>query len=391
MNLFVGLKIKMWEYDSTPITTMTLVAETGLDIDQRTFYLLVPITYLSAFSNPNKPLCDVKGGVLSAVLGKQRRGLPGKPFKNNVVVSLSMGVKNLGLKVGGNTIQMIGAKSLEMAHEGVYIIIQYVDYIQRHLDRMHEDPERLKRTVDWILEATRVTQDGEDLVFPPEGYHARQPFTFPPGVDEMLARWMLPMISEFSHHSKYKRFLEHIQTIKHVNLTGSEISKEYKLFVCMINRNFTLPFQIHRKRLYDIFYNLEGWNPIYDSTYSSSVRLRVKAASKRRKNGEGYVTFSVFSTGAVALSGSDNNECREVFNAFKEIILLHRDEIALKTRHQLPERKVQFYPAIPFKEPYCLEGLLRGLSEQKTVKDVHNVDEADFELDSEDDSDFEAE
>jgi hypothetical protein len=376
-------------YSELGITTITSVALLDGEVNIDNLFYLLPITYLNLKKACYKklPVCNILGAIISARYKGCFRGLPKnqKPFKNAIMIDLSMGNKNVAMKLSKTKIQLCGSTSRDMATFAGKIIVHYVLQIQKLLDRMYEDKVRTKRTMEWVLSQTRrpMMVDGVDVVAlkPPEGYHACQPYLFPEGVDDTLARWFIPMMSDYHFHHQYEMHLtSYMFTIQRVmvprsvanlpsdvafatsGVTTSDTALVESLYpsgirslipqgvkISMQNHNYSMGFSVHRRRLYDLFRRLDGWYAIYDSTWHTSVKIIKQSYLQKIKVKEGeddeffdqFHTWLIFSTGSVTQSGPHVTEIGEFYTEFNRIVNEHRDEVELKTRVRGYEQKVK--------------------------------------------------
>lgn len=351
-------------YEYLPITTLTSVANLEGEIENDNLFYLLPITYFSYIVDSNKiPTCDIKGAILSVRYKKMNRGFPkDKCFKNSIMIDLSMGFKNVSLKLSNKKVQLCGATSEIMSEEAGRIIIAYVKRIQELLDLMHSNLTQTKRTMDWVIQNTEkiIVHQGKKAVicYPPENFDVYKPFPFPKEINDTLARWFIPMMSDYVLHEDYKLHLKYLLTIKRVIIT--EDVQMLPMEIKMKNSNYKIPFMIHRQKLYNLFKNIGNWIAIYDSTWDTSVKLlRISNAQKSKiinleeKFLDQYHTFIIFSTGSVTQSGPNPSEIGTIYEEFRTIISENKEKIKMNTAKifsstiKIPRRKLYFRRSAP--------------------------------------------
>lgn len=383
-------------YDKLPTTTLTSVTLLQGEVENWNLYYLFPITYFRLKKSFYKkaPTCNTEGAILSVRYMHSNRGFPKDScFKNSIILDISMGNKNVSVKLSDKKIQLCGATSEEMSIKASKILVNYILKIQELLDLFHKDLNETKLTVDWVLSITcQDKESGKKRLKSPDNYDAYKPYPFPPYVNETLARWFIPMISDFIYHEEYVKFLGFIQTIPRVIIsdTISIASTEIK----MKNHNYPLPFLVNRQNCYNLFSKLENWIAIYDSSWDTSVKL-LRLSNKNsallntndtnelgifNKNSvsevgmlnanddidemDGYEdedenplyhTFIVFSTGSVTQSGPRPDEIGIYYEEFNQIIKANKDKLMLHTNREQKKKLKTFStypetikPAFPF-------------------------------------------
>lgn len=373
-------------YKDLPTTTLTSVTLLNGEVENWNLYYLFPITYLRLSKSYYKkvPTCNIEGAILSVRFKDTNRGFPKDScFKNSIILDISMGNKNVSVKLSDKKIQLCGATSEKMSIKASKILINYILKIQELLDLLHKDPVKTQNTIKWVLSVTRsdtalqridikegkkgekIDKCKETLLKAPDNYSAYKEYEFPPNIDKTLARWFIPMISDFIQHDDYVKFLNYIQTLERVIITDT-ISiglTEVK----MKNHNYSIPFLMHRQKLYNLFKNREGWIAIYDASWDTSVKLlrisnnysgenNISQALDEEEDEELlYHTFIIFSTGSVTQSGPRPDEIGIYYEEFNQIIFENKEEILMKTHRNQKKKLKPFFnyppviqPAFPF-------------------------------------------
>lgn len=330
------------EYPFLPTTTLTSVTLFEGQIDVDLLYFLLPITYLNLDKLHYKkiPTCVIKGAILSVRYKGCNRGfVKDTCFKNSLMIDLSMGNKNVSIKLSQKKIQLCGASSEQMSKEAGDIILAYILKIQEFLQIFNRDDEQVRKTIDWVIENTREYSKEHNVFLSrqPENFSLYD-YKFPEGVHEDLARWLIPYITDYVYHDDYIKFIQYIKTIKNVIVTDEVILKPVE--IKMKNHNYLIPFVINRGKLFKLFKTLKDWIVIHDATWDKSVKLLRLSDEKKSKMKceeeellDKYHTFIIFSTGSVTQSGPNSEEIERFYNEFNRIIRENRDTIELKTNH----------------------------------------------------------
>jgi len=334
-------------YQNLPTTTLTSVTLLDGEIDIDHLYYLLPVTFLYLDKNYYKkiPTCNIKGAILSIRYKGMNRGFPKDTcFKNSVMIDLSMGNKNVSIKLSQKKIQLCGASSEKMSREASQIMIAYIKRIQELLQLLQKNKQETKRTIQWLVENTKYHHEKTKtyITRPPEDYHLVD-YDYPEGVNETLAQWLMPFITDYVKHEDYVMFLDYIQKI--FSIVVSDTINIHPIEVKMKNHNYLIPFVINRKKFFNFFNKLDGWIVIYDATWNTSVKLLRLSEEKKSKikNEEEelfdkYHTFLVFSTGSVTQTGPNPAEIEKFYNEFNTLVRENRDQLEMKTRRIMNRR-----------------------------------------------------
>lgn len=339
------------KYEHLPTTTLTIVTELKGEIDLTHLCYLLPITYLICNQSSYKkvPTCNVKGGIISVRYKDIMRGFPknSRSFKNAIIIDLSMGNKNVSLKLSQKKIQLCGASSERMAIKASEIIVAYIKRIEELLKRLHQDPVRTDRTFKWMLNLIKCKKENRVLLHPPHDFSLLH-HQYPEDVDKVLVQWILPMISDYIEYEDFKMHLQYLKGLQSILLQGA--IEMNPIQVKMKNHNYCIQFPIRRQKVFELFSSLPDWIAIYDSTWDSSVRLLylsdIKKFDYTQEEGEEgedddeeeeegtdqYHTFTVFSTGSVTQSGPNPKEIETLYNKFNQILNENREKIIMRTR-----------------------------------------------------------
>lgn len=345
------------KYEHLPTTTLTIVTELKGEIDLTHLCYLLPITYLIC-NQPNYkkvPTCNVKGGIISVRYKDIMRGFPknSRSFKNAIIIDLSMGNKNVSLKLSQKKIQLCGASSERMAIKASEIIVAYIQRIEELLIRLHKDPQKTNRTFEWMLNLTKCKKENRILLNPPQDFSLLH-HEYPEDIDKTLAQWILPMISDYVEYEDFKMHLKYLKGLQSILVQGT--IEMHPIQVKMKNHNYCIQFPIRRQKVFELFSSLPDWIAIYDSTWDSSVRLLYLSETKKidykdedtfpffdkeededeedeeEEGTDQYHTFTVFSTGSVTQSGPNPHEIEELYNKFNRILVENKEKIIMRTR-----------------------------------------------------------
>ena len=336
-------------YENLPTTTLTSVTLLDGEIDIDHLYYLLPVTFLYLDKNcyDKIPTCNIKGAILSIRYKGMNRGFPKDTcFKNSVMIDLSMGNKNVSIKLSQKKIQLCGASSEKMSREASQIMVAYIKRIQELLNLLQKNKAETKRTIQWLTENTKFHHEKSKtyITRPPENYHLVH-YDYPKGVNKTIAQWLIPFITDYVKHEEYVMFLDYVQKISSIIVSPSIDIQPME--VKMKNHNYLIPFVINRKKLFNFFRKLDDWIVIYDAswdTYVKILRLSEEKKSKMKNEEEEfsdkYHTFLVFSTGSVTQSGPNPAEIETFYNEFNTLIREHRDQLEMKT-NRIMNRKIR--------------------------------------------------
>ena len=158
------------EFDQMLPTTITHIVTFENTLDYKTAFHLLDVTYPSDIASDNNSKYKKKGEVYSTSLSSSTlhrgdiisvrykgkyRGLPGKSFRNAVIIDIVTKRKLLSLKLNSGGLQTCGSLSDGMILEASKYMVDHLNRIQNLLDKIHTNPEVTRRTADWVRQVTR--------------------------------------------------------------------------------------------------------------------------------------------------------------------------------------------------------------------------------------------
>lgn len=347
-------------FEELRITTMTLVMRLQGTVDLGNVFFLLPITRVPLKPPKRKtqkckiPHCEIPGSILSMRYYGHTRGIirssGGGFFKNSITIDISTILKNVSIKLSPTTIQMCGAASEENGCEGAEHIINHIMRVQKILENMADDPEITQTTLQWVKEVTRgeATMRKNDslierhnislyVIAEKEDYLLAQPDIIPEGVDIELASFFLEFLAEFVYHSDYCNRLDWITTLKSVVSEHLQITRVHK---AMVNYNFSLGFPIDRHELDICFKNTDGFYSFYDNALAHAVSIvlpytPVEGSFNRKKDKTPHLTFLIYRSGLITLSGPGEPIMKDAYYRFLRIVS--------QNRHKIEDRSAQVY------------------------------------------------
>lgn len=140
------------------------------------------------------------------------------------------------------------------------------------------------------------------------------------------------------HTEEAWRYLKgYLLQMKNISSSPIEKLEIINLAYKMIDKTFSLGFKICREKLKKHIHLVNGFHVIWVAgVHSNGVSVKYPLESfdgalvKKRKQMPVCVSFIVFATGSVIISGNDLAVMERVYNLFNETVIAIRDEIELK-------------------------------------------------------------
>lgn len=274
---------------------------------------------------------------------KKKKKKPG--FKNNLSCKISIGDKNISLKISSGTIHITGAKKDSHIKEATYYLLYYLKRIQKYLDLINNNFDMYLNVVSWIKEncigeaitvETVYFNNKIKIIDYIDNNQIKIPKIIPSHLDNKLTLFLLSFIENdnfidgFKYYKEYKSFIENIHKIKKI------ISDDYEKISAnpiMINKNYSLGFRINKNNLYEKFSSIKNFESFYDNRYSKSVSIYLPLSKelsrdqKIKNKKERRTSFLVYSNGSVTQSSPDINNLNDAYHIFIEKINEMKDDI----------------------------------------------------------------
>lgn len=356
-------------FKELPITTMTLVI--GLDglVNVDAIFSLLPITRLNLTPPKRRtqkfkiPFCGIPGAILSMRYRGATRGIvrsnSSDHFKNSITIDLCTKEKNLSIKLSSTGFHICGATSVAQGREGAGYIIDYVLQIQQMIDRINENPERSRQTLEWVKEQIKgpvtiqilpnpppnLDEDPEDMrdmpTYTAKWRHHLNDVNTIEGIldqapDPVIAQFFLRQTGDYRYYEDLEEELEWILTLQSVTSPYLALRGVRKV---MVNYNYGLGFPINRLALARQIDGIRGFHARYNNAIEHSVTIELPyqpiqrededflETKGRRKNKHPHHTFLVYRSGLVTQSGPDDEMMEEPYNRFIETIQSLRPSI----------------------------------------------------------------
>ena len=310
----------MLNFDSLRPTIMVVTATFEGTIDVDSVFPLLEITRLpheteTIGKKRKMPLCTIPGAILSARYREVCRGIVRLSFfRNNIIVDMSNGVKNVSIKLSSRGMHICGANSLQAAKEASEMLLQQVLYIQWIVDWLNEDSERKEAVFDFLLESTKgpvVLEQGslKRLTRIPDMQH-----------DNVVLSYLLGLAREYPY---YDDLVTQLQWIKGLDKITDGVKLDSYTTV-MVNYNYELGYEINRFALRTHIDGVNGFSARYENEVEHSVTITLPYSDKKAH------TFIVYRTGRVTQSGPDIDRIRQAYDLFATMIEQIRPYIVKK-------------------------------------------------------------
>lgn len=336
------------EYESLPVTTMTMITTLTNKIDKNLAFELLPVRRIEMPDQKKSAKCKLPhaegmpGTILSNRYKWKVRGIVRsnkKPFKNAVTMDMSISHKNIGLKLSSTSIQICGASRKSDGEEAVSMLVGHLNEIERTLSSFRRDPRLADETIEWIKEhsagrwtvrdvvekrkisertvSVRRKADDREIV--------RIVGCAPEHLDQRTVDYLVSFGEEFDYHGDFCKKLDFIRSVKSLCLSPGPIGYN-EIDQAMLNYNYTLGFQVNRTALNSIIDTIPPFLSRYNNELTNSVTIEVpyeperQESIKKKKNKVPHHTFLVYRSGAVTQSGPSVEMMREIYYLFMNTI-----------------------------------------------------------------------
>jgi|SRR6056297_162436 len=332
------------DFEFQKITTITAICDMKGDIDQETFFNLLPITKIE--TSPDNEKSKAKkykfktlgkpGTILSARYNERYRGIVRsvntKAFKNSITFDISTEKKVVNIKLSRKTVHLTGVKSVGNGQEAIRYIVKHVYTIDDLLKRMNAYRNLRDRTIEWVRQNTK----GENMLIKNSKsvyeIFTKTQFpliTIPEDVDLQYAMFLLEFIDEYENHNIYSMFLEYVKRCeKCINEGPYDIDK---FRIGTMNINYYLGFFVNRRVLNKLIQNKK---PEYTSRFYNVIENKVTinkicpelppSGSKKKRPRHSLL---IYKTGMVTQSGPRPDLMKEVYDEINAFIREHKDMI----------------------------------------------------------------
>lgn len=332
-------------FESLKCTTMTLIMGLTSGVNSWVAFQLLPITRIEMIQTKVSSKCKlphhkVPGSILSMrhlgyIRGIIRNHLT--PFKNAVTIDISTTVKNINMKLSTFSIQMCGASSREDGIEAATHVINHLKYIQYILSKIQANPDLSMQCLEWVSDNTRgepiekkcmesrqyinlclnIIRDLEEFTI------IKPRHSIPEDIDEEITLFLLGLCDDYLYHGDMMQKLKFALKVPGVIEESLELETVEE---AMVNYNFSLGFEVDRSKLNSLINGRNGFYSHYDNALSHhvSVELPYQPASgtsiKHRKNKVPHISFLVYRSGSVTLSGPGRKIMEVSYYLFMETI-----------------------------------------------------------------------
>lgn len=350
-------EVEFTPFEQLRITTITMIMGLSNGVNTEAAFHLLPITQVAIHqtresSKCKLPHCAIPGSILSMRYRDNVRGVirsKASPFKNAVTIDISTTRKNISLKLSSFSIQMCGASSREDGIEAATHVLNHLKFIQQTLNQIHQNPDQAQRTLEWVIENTRgslTEKPGwEDQVygtFTLRVSRATTDYTLvtptvavPLELNEDLARFYVGLSNDFLYHSDYCRKIQYIPSIQSIIDEPLEIDR---IDEAMKNFNFNLGHEVDRFTLNQLMDGRNGMLSRWQQTLSAHTTVELpyepqpSIVAKRRKGRVSKISFLIYKSGSVTMSGPGGEIMEQGYNLFMRTINEIREQIRYDPR-----------------------------------------------------------
>ncbi|QIN54589.1 putative transmembrane protein [Cedratvirus kamchatka] len=308
--------------EEIPVTTMVVIVsfEPLINID-----LLFPLLTMSSFKtilkNSKKvalPLLK-SGSLISArykgvVLGNVQFVHP-RFFKNSITVDISTTQKNVNVKVSKGKLHMCGIKNMSMVHEATNLIFAHVLEAEKLLFKMEE------KHLDAAL--AYIEDNNEDCL---------------QGLDKDIMEKLIYYATKCTETKQFTDMIENFRKCllenKPVQEGGGQIyllNNDKDKVACdmqligvrkaMSNYNFSLGFKVNRGELATRIDGVSDFTARYNNTIDYSVTIEhPHSETMKKKKDSPHVTFTVYKSGILTISGPHHEIIDPIYEKFIKII-----------------------------------------------------------------------
>ena len=318
-------------FEHLPVTTTTVIIPLSGEITSCiNLFSLFEVTFMEIpegfrLKSQNKrkfiiPFCDTPGAILSLRYQGMTRGiitsLNSSHFKNSITMDISTRVKNVNLKLSPETIQLCGAKSLDVATEAARHVLAHANKIQSELTFMTNNPDLVEKAIIWMDN----TRDDDDTITLPW-------FDVDEKKEGRIIKFLYSLATDHVKHSSMMTMIRDYYT--KVENVCNHLSIQHNLIRCeMTNYNYDTGFNINRRKLYECVNKLNDmgkvpfiaqyWCQVYSYV---SVFLPIESDVARPRGKRRKSTIMIYRSGHVTCSTKDPYQGERFYNMFGRVIM----------------------------------------------------------------------
>jgi hypothetical protein len=324
-------------------TTMTNIVEYQGDINLELAFKLIQICKIELIKTKTKrnkiklPCIDPPGSILSLRFMDKTRGImrteKKKQFRNSITIDMSLGTKNVSLKLARTTIHMCGMRFPESSIEAANHLFEKLYDAQGLLNFIRKETKKIEILLSWIKSKAKIrTKRGnvKEIVFPLKMDRYK---------DEV--RKYITMLLSYSYYvedlDEYVALLESIIATKEdVIIEKPEI---LRVRTVMRNYNYSLGFKVNRWLLRQAVNGHDGFIASYNNSTQHHVKIQLpfedfeyenyKDVSREKKKQKKikYHSFFIYKSGIVTQSGRKLKYMLEALKRLLSIIEEDYEEI----------------------------------------------------------------
>lgn len=318
--------------EEIPVTTMVVIVsfEPLIDID-----LLFPLLGMSPFKtilkNSKKvtlPLLKT-GSLISArykgvVLGNVQFIHP-RFFKNSITVDMSTTTKNVNVKISKGKLHMCGIKNISMVHEAVKLIFNHIIEAEKLLYKMEE--KHLDAALQYVESNDEECIQGLDKDIMEKLIYYATKCTEIKQFTDMIDGYRKALLSNPTKTGYQEGQVYLLNNDKNKTTRDMQLTLVRK---AMANYNFSLGFKVNRGELAKRIDGVSDFTARYDNTIDYSVTVEhPHSETIKRKKDSPHVTFTVYRSGILTISGPHHDIIDPIYEKFIRIIESVRPHIEL--------------------------------------------------------------
>lgn len=353
--------IRTPEFSDELITTMTLIFEFEGILDLRAVACVLPVTPIKITRTSKRAWATVKpkphelppAGCSYAIrYADICRGLFGSPFKNTVMVDMSMGSKSINIKLSKKNVHICGLGSVEMGKTVADMVWGQIQNAQPHLEWMREHSDVMLKLFDWMKkhcageEYERPRYEVRKVQVKENKYKLRKievgtetvlkyyPFKPENLVDEFpiplhILQFMENMFAECEAMPDVETRVSHFSGFPIA--MKSEIVRLPGYRNVMANCSFNLGFRLKREELCRAINEMNDpeWRAHFNNLIDYSVKIEMVCDKDElaqnnvlvsKKNAVPVCVFVVYASSHVMMSSKYRNGLANDFYKFRELI-----------------------------------------------------------------------
>jgi hypothetical protein len=289
------------EFEQLPVSTMTIMVYSNMNYDLKTFFKDIYVSDISPPLTKKHQRIDKKkirapyGNIYSTVFGNEFRGLDlrkkkkkiGKKtieyFLNQVMIFISLGEININIMLFRDNFKIAGCKTYDDAMEVTMLL--------------------------W-----------EEFIKPTQCYTFKNKETEPKFIHDCVMKNFSFKFDFNIHRMNLNNMMNRQEYKDKVHLSQFEATDSTNVRIKMYSNG------PHSNKYHMLTYKPEPALIFYEGNYRDDDDFIDQ--SKKRKTKQFYITFIVFSSGEVIITGRYENNMKDMYHFFTDLVLKNKDDIS---------------------------------------------------------------